>query len=380
MDFQLNEEQLLLQQTMRDFAKREIAPHAAKLDESSTFPTENIKKMAEMGIMGMMVPHELGGGGMSTLDYVIVLEEIAAACASTAVTMSVNNSLYLTCLMHFANDAQKKKYIPDWASGNKLGAYSLSEPGSGSDAGALRCQAEKKGDKYFLNGTKNWITNGPNADAIIVFARTSTDKHKGISAFIVEKNYPGFQIGKIEKKLGIRASSTSELNFKNCEVPAENLLGAEGDGFKIAMATLDGGRIGIGAQALGIGRAAFEAATKYAKEREAFGKVIADFQAIQWKIADMATKLDAARLLIHRAAWLKSEGKNVGKEAAMAKLYCSEVFHRVANHCVQLHGGYGLMEEYPAAKFYRDQKLLEIGEGTSEIQRLVISRHIGCYE
>lgn len=376
MNFQLTEEQLMLQQTIRDFAQSEIAPLAHELDEESRFPTENIRKMGEMGLMGMMVPAEFGGGGMGALEYVIALEEIAAACASTAVTMSVNNSLFLSCLMQFASEAQQKKYIPAWAQGAKLGAYSLSEPGSGSDAGALRCAAAKSGGKYLLNGTKNWITNGPNADAMIVFARTSDDKHKGISAFIVEKTFPGFQIGKIEKKLGIRASSTSELILKNCEVPEENRLGAEGDGFKIAMSTLDGGRIGIGAQALGIARSAFETAVKYSQERQAFGKSINEFQGIQWKIADMAVSLDAARLLVHRAAWMKANNMSVTKEAAMAKLFASEHANDVCREAVQVLGGYGYSREYPVERCFRDAKITEIYEGTSEIQRIVISRQV----
>ncbi|OGQ23008.1 MAG: acyl-CoA dehydrogenase [Deltaproteobacteria bacterium RIFCSPLOWO2_02_FULL_44_10] len=377
MNFELTEDQKLLQQTVREFAQHEIAPHAAKLDELSEFPYEHVKKMAELGLMGMMVPPELGGGGMDNLSYVLALEELSAACASTAVTMSVNNSLYCGCLLSSANEAQKKKYIPDWASGKKLGAYALSEPGTGSDAANQKTTASKQGNKYLLNGTKNFITNGPQADAMIVFAMTDKEKrHKGISAFIVEKNFSGFNVGKVEKKMGIRASSTSEIVFKNCEVPVENRLGEEGDGFKIAMTTLDGGRIGIATQALGIARAAFETAAKYSTQREAFGQTISQFQGIQWKLADMAMNIDAARLLIHRAAWMKARGERVTKQAAMAKLFASEMAMNVTKDAIQVLGGYGYCREYPVERYFRDAKITEIYEGTSEIQRIVIAREV----
>ncbi len=377
MDLTLTDEQRMLQEMVRNFAQKELAPKAAKLDEESLFPAEAVKKLAELGLMGIMVPTELGGAGMDPLSYVIVLEEVASACASTAVTLSVNNSLYLDCLLKHASDSQKKKYIPDFAQGKKLGAYALSEPGTGSDAANQRTTAVLKGDKYILNGTKNFITNGPNADAMIIFAMTDKEKrHKGISAFIVERGFSGYKVGKVEKKLGIRASSTSEIVLDNCEVPKENILGKEGDGFAIAMATLDGGRIGIAAQAIGISRAAFETAAKYSMMREAFGKPISDFEGIQWKIADMAMKIDAARLLMWRAAWLKSKGQKYTKEAAMAKLFASETSMEVTREAIQVLGGYGYCKEYPVERFFRDAKITEIYEGTSEIQRIVIAKNV----
>ncbi len=377
MDFQLSDDHKMIQQMARDFAQREVAPHAAKWDAESHFPAEAVKKMAEIGFMGIMVSQELGGGGMDQLAYVLVLEEISAACASTAVTMSVNNSLYCMPIVKFGTDAQKKKYIIPFAQGQKLGAYALSEPGTGSDAANQRTVAVKKGDKYILNGTKNFITNGPNADAMIVFAMTDKEKkHKGISAFIVEKNFPGYKVGKVEHKMGIRASSTSEIVLTDCEVPAENLLGAEGQGFAIAMNTLDGGRIGIATQALGIARAAFESSTKYSAVREAFGQTISNFQLIQQKIADMAVKIDASRLLIHRAAWLKQNNLPHTKEAAMAKLFTSEAATFVTKEAIQILGGYGYCCEYPQERYFRDAKITEIYEGTNEIQRVVIARNV----
>jgi butyryl-CoA dehydrogenase len=377
MDFQLNDDHKMIQQMARDFAQKEIAPHAAKWDAESHFPVEAVAKMAEIGFMGIMVPTELGGGGMDQLAYVLVLEEISAACASTAVTMSVNNSLYCMPIVKFGTDAQKKKYVTPFAQGQKLGAYALSEPGTGSDAASQRTVAVKKGDKYILNGTKNFITNGPNADAMIVFAMTDKEKkHKGISAFIVEKSFPGYKVGKVEHKMGIRASSTSEIVLTDCEVPAENLLGKEGEGFSIAMNTLDAGRIGIGTQALGIARAAFESSTKYSTVREAFGQTISSFQLIQQKIADMAMRIDASRLLVHRAAWMRQQGLPMSKEAAMAKLFASETATFVTKEAVQILGGYGYCCEYPQERYFRDAKITEIYEGTSEIQRIVIARNV----
>lgn len=377
MNFSLSEEHQMILQMARDFAQKEVAPKAHDYDEAAEFPATNVKKLGELGLMGMMVPPEYGGAGMDTLSYVLALEEISAACASTAVTMSVNNSLYCGPIAAFGNDAQKKKYLPDYAAGKKLGAYALSEAGCGSDAAALVCQYEKKGDKFVLNGSKAWITNGPNADAIIVFAtRDKESKHKAISAFIVETATPGFSVGKIEKKLGIKASSTSTINFENCEVPAGNLLGEETKGFNIAMATLDNGRIGIATQALGIGRAAFDFARKYATEREAFGGPISQFQSIQNKLADMAVEIEAARLLVWRAAWMKDNGYRFTKEASMAKLFASEAANRAAKEAVQVLGGYGYSREYPCERYFRDAKITEIYEGTSEIQRLVIAREV----
>lgn len=377
MEFQLSDDHKMIQQMARDFAQKEVAPFAAKWDAESHFPAEAVAKMAEIGFMGIMVPQELGGGGMDQLAYVLVLEEISAACASTAVTMSVNNSLYCMPIVKFGTEAQKQQYVTPFAQGQKLGAYALSEPGTGSDAANQKTTAVKKGDKYILNGTKNFITNGPNADAMIVFAMTDKDKkHKGISAFIVDKNSPGYKVGKVEHKMGIRASSTSEIVLTDCEVPAENLLGKEGDGFAIAMNTLDGGRIGIGTQALGIARAAFESSTQYSTVREAFNQPISNFQLIQQKIADMAMRIDASRLLIHRAAWMKQHDMPHSKEAAMAKLFASETATFVTKEAVQILGGYGYCCEYPQERHFRDAKITEIYEGTSEIQRIVIARNV----
>lgn len=361
----------------RNFAQKEVAPIAAELDAKAEFPSRLLPKMAELGFMGMMVDTKWGGSGLDTLSYVLALEEISVACASTAVTMSVNNSLYCGPIEKFGTDAQKEKYLKPFASGQKLGAYCLSEPGTGSDAAAQKTTAELKGDKYILKGTKNFITNGPNADAMVVYAMTDKSQgHRGISAFIVEKEFPGFAVGKIEKKLGICASSTSEIVLENCEVPKENLLGEEGQGFKVAMNTLDAGRIGIATQALGIGRAAFEAAAKYSTEREAFGGPICNLQAIQHFLANMAVDLEAGRLLIHQAAWKKDQGEVVGKLASMAKLFNSEAAMRITNKAIQIHGGYGYCKEYPVERFFRDAKITEIYEGTSEIQRLVIARAV----
>ncbi|MCC7343702.1 MAG: acyl-CoA dehydrogenase [Deltaproteobacteria bacterium] len=377
MDFSLNEEHKMIRDMARAFAQKEVAPTAAEMDQKGEFPSRHLPKMAELGLLGMMVPTEWGGSGLDTLAYVLALEEISAACASTSVTMSVNNSLYCGPILKFGTDAQKEKYLKPFASGQKLGAYALSEPGTGSDAANQQTTAVQKGDKWVLNGRKNFITNGPHADAMIVYAMNDKEKrHKGISAFIVEKNFPGFAVGKVEKKLGICASSTSEIVLDNCEVPAANLLGQAGQGFTIAMSTLDSGRIGIGTQALGIARAAYEAARKYSTEREAFGKKIYEFGAIEGYLADMATDIDASRLLVHRAAWLKDQGQPFGKEASMAKLFASETAMRVADKAIQIHGGYGYIKDYPVERHYRDAKITEIYEGTSEIQRLVICRHV----
>jgi len=377
MDFSLTDEHKMIQKMARDFAQKELWPAAAELDEKSEFPARHLPKMAELGLMGMMIDPKWGGAGLDALAYVVALEEVSAGCASTAVTMSVNNSLYCGPIEAYGTDAQKDRCLTLFASGRKLGAYCLSEPSTGSDAANQETTAVLTGDTYILNGRKNFITNGPNADAMIVFAMTDKAKrHKGISAFIVDKTFPGFSVGKIEKKLGIRGSSTSEIVLDNCEVPKENRLGAEGEGFTIAMATLDYGRIGIATQALGISRTAFELAGRYSREREAFGKPIGDFQAIQWMLADMAVKIDAARLLIHRAAWMKDQGLPCTKEAAMAKLFASEASNFITNKAVQIHGGYGYIREYPVERLLRDARITEIYEGTSEIQRLVIARNV----
>ena len=377
MDFQLSEEQQMIRDMARDYAQKEVAPAAAELDQKSQFPSAHLKKMAGLGLMGMMVPTQYGGSGLDTLSYVLALEEIAAACASTAVTMSVNNSLYCGPILEFGTSAQKEKYLTPFAKGEKLGAYALSEPGTGSDAANQKTTAVKKGNKYILNGRKNFITNGPHADAMVLYAMNDREKrHKGISCFIVEKSSPGYSVGKIEKKLGICASSTSEIVLDNCEIPAENILGQEGQGFTLAMWTLDRGRIGIGTQAVGIARAAFAAALKYSNEREAFNQKINQFQAIQHYLADMATDIDAARLLVHRAAWMKDKGMPFLKEAAMAKLFASETANWVTDKAVQTFGGYGYIKDYPVERYFRDAKITEIYEGTSEIQRLVIARNL----
>lgn len=377
MDFSLSEENKMVQDMAKSFAQKEIAPIAAELDAKGEFPSKLIPKMAELGLMGMMVSPDWGGSGLDTLSYVLALEEISVACASTAVTMSVNNSLYCGPIERLGTDSQKEKFLIPFAKGEKLGAYALSEPGTGSDAANQQTTAFLKGDKYILNGRKNFITNGPHADAMIIYAMTDKAKrHKGISSFIVDKNSHGFSVGKIEKKLGICASSTSEIVLENCEVPKENILGGEGQGFGIAMDTLDSGRIGIATQAIGIARAAFEAAAKYSTEREAFGNTISEFQAIQHFLADMAVDIDAGRLLIHRAAFLKDKGKRVSKQAAMAKLFCSEAAMWIATKAIQIFGGYGYVKDYPVERHFRDAKITEIYEGTSEIQRLVIARNI----
>ncbi len=377
MQFELNDQQKMIQDMARSFAQKEIAPAAAELDEKSEFPSRHLKQMGELGMMGMMIPEEWGGAGLDMVSYVLALEAVSAACASTGVTMSVNNSLYCGPLSRFGNDLQKKKYLTPFARGEKLGAYCLSEPGTGSDAANQQTTAVKKGNSYLLTGTKNFITNGPNADCLVIFAMTDKAKrHKGISAFIVEKGFKGFSVGKVEKKLGIRASSTSSIVLDNCEVPAENLLGKEGEGFSIAMNTLDFGRVGIATQALGISQAALDASLKYAKEREAFGQTISNFQAIQWMIADMSTRLEAARLLTLKAAWMKDAGKPCSMEAAQAKLFASEASNFITNKAVQIHGGYGYCREYPVERLLRDARITEIYEGTSEIQRLVIARNL----
>jgi len=377
MDFQLNEEQLMLKKMAAEFAQKELVPYAGDWDEEAKFPAEAVRKMGELGMLGVSIPTELGGAGLDAMSYVLILEEISAACASTAVTMSVQNSLYLGPVMKSGTDAQKKKYVPDWARGKKIGAFALSEADAGSDAANQRTTAVLDGDVYRLNGSKNFITSGSVADGLIVFAMTDVSKgHRGISAFIVENKFPGFQVGSIEKKLGIRASPTTEIVLDNCEVPRENILGAEGMGFKIALSTLDSGRVGIATQALGIAREAFETAAQYANVRIAFGKPIGAFQGIQWKIADMATGIDAARLLIHRAAWLKDHGRSFTREGAMAKLYASEVAMDVTREAIQVLGGYGYTKRHPVERNYRAAKITEIYEGTSEVQRIVIARDV----
>ena len=377
IDFTLTEDQELIQKTAREFAVEHLAPGVMDRDENAEFPYEQIKLMGELGFMGMMVPEEYSGAGMDTLTYVIALEEIAAVEAAASTIMSVNNSLVCQLLADWGTNVQKDQYLKTLASGIKLGAYSLSEPQSGSDASNLRTHARRKTGHYIINGTKNWVTNGINSDVVVMFCLTDKDLgSKGISAFIVDKGMAGFSTGKKEDKLGIRASDTCELYFEDCEVPVENRIGEEGAGFKIAMNTLGGGRIGIAAQALGIARAALEAAVAYAGARKQFGKTIGSFGAIQNKLANTATEIDAARLLIWRAAKLKDRGKPYVKESSMAKLYASTVAMKAATDCVQIYGGYGYMREYGVERLMRDAKITQIYEGTSEIQQLVIGREL----
>lgn len=374
---ELTEEQQMIRELARDFAENEIKPIAAEIDREGRFPSELVKKMGELGFMGIFVPEQYGGSGMDTFTYILALEEVCKACASTGVIMSVNNSLVCDPIYRFGNEEQRKRYLPYLAKGEKLGCFSLSEPAAGSDAGSLRTTATKDGGYYVINGTKNWVTNGPEADVIVLFASTDlSKKHHGITAFIVDKETPGVIVGKIEHKLGIRASSTSQIIFENCRVPVENRLGQEGDGFKIAMQTLDGGRIGIGAQAVGIAQAAFEEAVRYSKEREAFNQPISNFQGIQFMIADMAVRIEAARLLVWQAARMKDRKMKFTKQSAMAKLFASETAMWVTTKAVQIHGGYGYTTDYPAERHFRDAKITEIYEGTSEIQRIVIASNV----
>ncbi len=377
MDFTLNDEQKLIQQTAREFALEELKPGVMERDEKKIWPAEAIKKMGELGLMGMMVNPKWGGSGMDTISYTLAMEEIAKVDPSAAVVLSVNNSLVCHLLETHGNDQQKKKYLIPLASGKKLGAYSLSEPHAGSDPAAIKCRAQREGDYYIINGTKNWVTNGVNSDYVVLFAVTDpTLKHKGISNFIVEKGWAGFEAGKPENKMGIRSSDTAELYFDNVKVPKENLIGKEGDGFKIAMDTLDGGRIGIASQALGIAQAALEASVAYSKERVQFGKTISHFEGIQFKLSDMAMEIEAARLLIWQAANLKDRGEPIGAKASMAKLFASETAMRAANQCVQIHGGYGFIKETGVERLMRDAKITQIYEGTSEIQRIVIAKNL----
>lgn len=377
MNFELTDEQKMVRETIRDFSETEIKPGVMERDEKAEFPGEIIKKLGELGFLGMQVPEAYGGTEMDAVSHVIALEEIARVDASTCVIMSVNNSLFSNPILKFGSEFLKEKYLPLTSSGEKLGAYSLSEPQSGSDAKAMLTTATKDGDSYVLNGVKNWVTSGISCDFVIVFAKTDkTAGHRGISAFVVEKGLPGFTTGKKEDKLGIRGSDTSELIFENCRIPAENLIGEEGQGFKIALATLDVGRIGIGAQALGIAQGALERSIQYANERQQFGKSIGMFQGIGFKLADMATRVDASRLLVYRAAWLKDRGMTIGEKASMAKVFAGDTAMYVTTEAVQIHGGYGFIREFEVERMMRDAKITQIYEGTNEIQRLVISRHL----
>jgi len=374
MNFGLTREQELVRQMVREFAVNEVKPIAAEIDETERFPMENVKKMAELGMMGIPFPKELGGAGGDVLSYIITVEELSKVCGTTGVIVSAHTSLCASLLYENGTPAQKEKYLIPLAKGEKIGAFGLTEPGAGTDAAGQQTTAVLDGDNYILNGSKIFITNGGVADTFIVFAMTDKSQGtRGISAFIVEKDFPGFSIGKKEDKLGIRASSTTELIFENCVVPKENLIGKEGKGFGIAMKTLDGGRIGIAAQALGIAEGAYEEAVKYMKERKQFGRPLSAFQGLQWMIAEMETKIEAAKLLVYKAAWLKQNKLPYSVDAAKAKLFAAEVAMDVTTKAVQIHGGYGYTKEYPVERMMRDAKITEIYEGTSEVQKMVIS-------
>lgn len=377
MNFELTEEQLLIRDAARNFAQTELKPGVIARDEKQQFPTEQIKKLGELGFLGMMTDPVYNGAGLDTVSYVLVMEELSKIDASASVVVSVNNSLVCYGLEKFGSEAQKEKYLKPLAAGTQIGAFCLSEPEAGSDATSQRTRAEDKGDHYLLNGTKNWITNGSNASVYLVVAQTHPDRgHRGINAFIVEKGSPGFTIGPKENKLGIRGSDTHALQFSDVKVPKENRIGEDGFGFKFAMKTLEGGRIGIAAQALGIASGAYELALQYAKERTTFGKPIAEHQAIQFKLADMHTQIEAARLLCLKAAWLKDQHQSYAEAAAVAKLFASDVAMRVTVEAVQIHGGYGFVKEYHVEWLMRDAKITQIYEGTSEIQRMVIARSV----
>ena len=377
MDFNLTDEQRLIQETARNFAKDFLEEGAVERDEKKIWPEEAVKKMSELGLMGIMVSPEYGGSGMDTVSYTIAMEEVCKADASVGVIMSVNNSLVCYLLEKYGSDKLKKKYLSRLSTGEKLGAFSLSEPQSGSDASNMRAIAEKKDDYYVLNGTKNWVTNGIKSDYVIVFAVTEKDVgYKGVSCFLVEKKWEGFDVGKPEDKLGIRSSDTCELYFSNVKIPLENRIGDEGEGFKIAMSTLDGGRIGIASQALGIAQAALEKSISYAKDRKQFGKPIAFNQAIQNKLAEMSTSIESSRLLIRKAAWAKDKGENYSQIAAQAKVFSSETAVKAATECVQIYGGNGYIREYGVERLMRDAKITQIYEGTSEIQKMVIGRNL----
>ena len=378
MDFDLNEEQRMLQDTVRKFANDVLRPKAPEIDQSGEFPCDTIKKMAELGLMGIVVPEEFGGAGFDFLSLAVAIEEISKACATTGVIVAVNNSLVAYPILTFGNDEQKKKYLPSLASAEKIGAFALTEPNAGSDPAGMEAIARKEGDYYVLNGAKRFITNAGEAGIFIVFALTDKEKkHKGISAFIVERDFPGFSLGKHEDLMGIRATANCELNFDDCKVPKENLLGEEGQGFKIAMHTLDVSRIDIGAQAVGVAQAAIDEAVRYAKERTQFGKKISEFEFIQGMLAEAATMTDAARLLVYRSAFLKDKGvERFTREAAMAKYFASEAAIYASRIAVQVHGGYGYTKDYLVERLYRDAKIMEIYEGTSEIQKIVIARQL----
>jgi len=377
MDLNLTPEQKLIQEKAREFASKELEPIASKLDELGKPPVEQFRKLGELGFLGLMVPEEYGGSKADTVSYVLVIEELSRVCASTGIMVAIQNSLVCQPIALFGTEEQKRRYLPDLASGKAIGAFALTEPEAGSDAASIRTRAVRDGDYYVISGLKHFITNGSIADVVIVFATVDPSlRHKGITAFIVEKGTPGFKPGREENKMGIRATNTSELIFEECRVPVSNRLGQEGEGFKIALMMLDSGRIGVAAQAVGIARRAYEEALKYAKSRQQFGQPIAQFQAIQWMLVDMATRIEAARLLTIKAALKKDSGERYTKEAAMAKLFASEMAVWVTDRAIQIHGGYGYMKEYVVERLYRDAKITEIYEGTNEIQRLVIANQI----
>ncbi len=377
MNFEQNENQLMIAQMVRDFAEKEIRPHFMEWDESQEFPVHIFKKLGELGLMGVFIPEEYGGSGFSYFEYITVVSEIAKVCGSIGLSVAAHNSLCTGHIYYHGSEEQKKKYLPKLASAEWIGAWGLTETGTGSDAGGMNTTAVLEGDHWVLNGSKNFITHGKSGDVAVVIARTGEKgASNGTSAFIIEKGTPGFSAGKKENKMGMRASETCELIFNDCRIPKENLIGVVGEGFKQAMQILDGGRISIGALSLGIAKGAYEAAVKYSKEREQFGQPISKFQSIAFKLADMATEIEAAELLLYQAAYLKNNKKKMTKESAIAKYYASEVAVRTANEAVQIFGGYGYTKDFPVEKFYRDAKLCTIGEGTSEIQKLVISREI----
>ena len=374
MNLELSEEQKLLLRTVREFADSEVKPLARELDETGRFPRETFRKAAELGLTAVALPESAGGAGFDHISYSIVMEEISRVCASTGTILSVQNSLYCDPVHRFGSEVQKNKFLLPFARGEKIGCYALTEPQAGSNAAALATRAVRRGDCYIVNGAKAWITNGGVADAALVYVKTNPEAgEKGISALLIERGAPGFKVGKEEKKMGIHATACTELSFNDCQVPVENRLGNEGEGYKIAMMTLDGGRIGIAAQATGIAQGAFDAALAYAQQRQAFGHPIADFQAIQFMLADMATEIDAARLLVRKAAWKQDTGARFSMEASIAKLFASELATRAAHKAMQIHGGYGYSHEYPVERMYRDARITEIYEGTSEIQRLIIA-------
>jgi len=374
MKLELNEQQKMIQKMVREFAQKEVAPIAAELDKKGEYPTKTLEKMAKLGLLGIIIPAEYGGAGLDTISYVTIIEEISRKCASTGVITSVHNSLVSWPIIKYGNEEQKKKYLPILAKGEKIGAFAGTEPNAGSDLGAMKTSAVLKGDKYIINGDKTFITSGPKAGIIIVFAVTDKEAgSRGISAFIVENDMKGYEVGSIFDKMGINANLVSELIFKNMEVPKENLLGKEGEGFKIALSALDGGRIGIAAQSVGIAQAALDESIEYSKQRQQFGRPISKFQAIQWMIADIATRIEASRYLVYNAAYKKDIGERISKEAAMAKLFASETAVDAAIKAVQIHGGYGYTKEYTVERLFRDSKITEIYEGTSEVQRMVIA-------